>query len=141
MAKIPFSEPVKSSKTPVSVPPSRKDLIRFRFDQVDNKHWPLRKISNDHHERLLKRLAYFETLTVQDAISNKLLADYDMSQCPNKTATSVLAQRDEPADSLCRLSIEPSGPLRLHGIRVGHEFHVLWWDPKHEVWPENKNVR
>ena len=138
--KAPISAEVASSKTPVSVQPARNEMIRFRFGEVDDKHWPLKKISTDHHERLLKRLAYFETLTVADAIANKLLADYDMSQCPNKTAKKILAQREDPTDALCRLTIGPSGSLRLHGIRVANEFHVLWWDPKHEVWPD-KNVR
>ncbi|MDX3183535.1 hypothetical protein PV334_20015 [Streptomyces sp. ME02-7008A-1] len=30
------------------------------------------------------------------------------------------------------------GPGRLWGFLVGNVFHVVWWDPRHEVWPSKK---
>lgn len=24
---------------------------------------------------------------------------------------------------------------RLYGFLLGHVFHVVWWDPDHEIWP------
>jgi hypothetical protein len=38
------------------------------------------------------------------------------------------------------LAIDPYRKLRLLGIGEGHEFHIVWWDPKHEIWP-GKNIR
>jgi hypothetical protein len=27
------------------------------------------------------------------------------------------------------------GAPRLYGFLVGHVFHIVWWDPDHEIWP------
>lgn len=32
-----------------------------------------------------------------------------------------------------------SGPERIWGIRVGHVFHVLWWDARHTVYPSDRD--
>jgi hypothetical protein len=32
-----------------------------------------------------------------------------------------------------------SGQKRLWGFRVGHVFHVVWWDPGHLVYPTEPN--
>lgn len=131
-----------TGKQPVQAPTNVEERkLRFRFDIVDHRHWPLRKIRPPEHERLLKRLKYFEAMSVADAKSNNALADYDMGDCPNKNAAEILRKAFDGQDSLTRLTIEPSGPGRLFGIREAHEFHVLWWDQNHEVWPEGKTVR
>ncbi|MEV5686564.1 hypothetical protein AB0L68_25685 [Streptomyces sp. NPDC052164] len=31
--------------------------------------------------------------------------------------------------------LEFTGTQRLYGFPVGNVFHVLWWDPSHEVYP------
>jgi hypothetical protein len=90
---------------------------------------------------LLKRLGYFEGLTVSEAKSNNLLVQYDMTECPNTAAKKRLANQYDGLDSITRLTVEPAGSLRLHGILEGNEFHIVWWDPKHDIWPEGKNVR
>jgi hypothetical protein len=35
-------------------------------------------------------------------------------------------------------SLRLSGRERLWGIRERHIFKILWWDPKHEVYPVKK---
>jgi hypothetical protein len=131
-----------AGKEPRASPDSFEDQrLRFRFDLVDEKHWQLHKIQTADHLKLLKRLKHFETLTVGDAKKSSILADYDMSKCPNKNAQRILQNTFEGQDSLARLLVEPSGALRLFGIREGNEIHVLWWDPKHDIWPEGKVVR
>ncbi|MFC1416387.1 hypothetical protein [Streptacidiphilus cavernicola] len=30
------------------------------------------------------------------------------------------------------------GACRLYGFLEGNVFHVLWWDPNHEIWPYEK---
>jgi hypothetical protein len=35
-------------------------------------------------------------------------------------------------------SLRLSGKERLWGIRENHIFKILWWDPKHEVYPVDK---
>lgn len=89
----------------------------------------------------MKRLKYFESLTLEQAQQNKVIGEYDMVDCLNKSATKVLAQQYEGQDTLTKLVIEPSGAGRLFAIREGHELHVLWWHANHEVWPEGKTKR
>lgn len=41
-------------------------------------------------------------------------------------------ERDDIDDLVeIRLGNKP----RVWGVRRGHVFHVLWWDPDHTVWP------
>ncbi len=77
-------------------------------------------------------------MTLEQALRSGAIADYDMSDCPNKTAQKVLANQYDGQDSMTKLVIEPSGSLRLFGIRNGHEIHIIWWDPNHDIWPEDK---
>jgi hypothetical protein len=129
-----------SGKQAVSSPPEPDKFLRFRFGRLDHDKWALCKIDKQHHKRLLDRLAYFEQMTVAQAKSNEVLADYDMSECRNQAAKRRLASRYESLDALSRLTVDPSGKLRLLGIREDNEFHIVWWDPNHEIWPD-KNVR
>jgi hypothetical protein len=42
------------------------------------------------------------------------------------------------ADQTTISALRISGERRLWGFRVGNIFHVIWWDPHHEVWPSEK---
>ncbi|MDF3310949.1 hypothetical protein P3H15_38775 [Rhodococcus sp. T2V] len=141
VAKMPVGTPRAFEKLPTSAPADEDQQLRFRFGLVDERNWPLSKISREHFSRLLKRLAYFENLTVAQAKSNNLLADYDVSVCPNKSVPKILTLSHAGRDDLCRLTVAPSGDNRLFGFREGSEFHILWWDPNHDVWPEGKIKR
>jgi hypothetical protein len=80
-------------------------------------------------------------MTVNQARTQQLLVDYDMADCPNKAARQRLNNRHDGQDSISRLTIAPSESLRLLGIREGNKFHIVWWDPTHDVWPEGRQVR
>lgn len=126
-------------KRPAAAPSRHEEQqIRFRFGRLDHGKWALCEIDRAHHRRVLDRLAYFEQMTVGQAKQNGILSDYDMKDCKNKQATKRLAEQYDGQDSLCCLKIAPSESLRLLGIRELNEFHVVWWDPAHEVWPEGK---
>jgi hypothetical protein len=131
----------RPEKRAYSSPTPPDENLRFRFGRLDHDKWALCKIDRKHHKRLLERLAHFEKMTVGQARANNLLADYDMSDCRNKSARTRLNNQYNGQDSLCRLTIAPGESLRLLGIREGNEFHIVWWDPNHEVWPEGKQVR
>jgi hypothetical protein len=45
-------------------------------------------------------------------------------------------QRDD-VDHL--VNIRLTGVERIWGVRRGNACHLLWWDPRHEVWPAPKN--
>ncbi|KIR64953.1 hypothetical protein TK50_05265 [Micromonospora haikouensis] len=44
---------------------------------------------------------------------------------------------DEVTDELFRFRL--SGVKRLWGFRADEVFHVLWWDPDHQVCPTDRN--
>lgn len=108
---------------------------------LDHQQWPLHGISKSDHKRMLIRLKYLESLTLAQALSQKIIGDYDMSECPNKSARTRLANEYEGLDSLTKIVVEPSGAMRLFARRIGAELHLIWWDPKHDVWPEGKQRR
>jgi hypothetical protein len=125
------------AKTPHSVTPP-DEQIRFRFGKLDHHKWPLAAITKTHHQRLLKRLAAFEEMTVKQARENGALSDYDMADCKNRQAAQRLAQQYEGCDTLCCLRVAPGEAMRLMGIREGNQFHIIWWDPNHQVWAEGQ---
>ncbi|MGW0780367.1 hypothetical protein [Streptomyces sp. NPDC002913] len=56
---------------------------------------------------------------------------------PNKAALARLdALGLSDMTTIWKLRI--GGPGRLWGFLVGNVFHVVWWDPHHEVWPSTK---
>ncbi|WP_448811712.1 hypothetical protein [Agromyces bauzanensis] len=114
--------------------------IRFRFDAIDHDgDWSLLDISRDDHAALLTFMANIETMTAGELFrpGHRLCKVYsDMSECPNEAVQRRLAERFQGLDHMARLEID--GLKRLYGVRTGHEFHIIWWDPKHEVWPSTK---
>ena len=55
----------------------------------------------------------------------------------NQTPQDRLAKYYErEGDALARFRL--GGTERLYGFLVGNEFHILWWDPNHEVWPSTR---
>ncbi|WP_157930772.1 hypothetical protein [Glycomyces xiaoerkulensis] len=34
--------------------------------------------------------------------------------------------------------LRTNGPGRLYGYRVGCVFHLVFWDPRHEIWPSQR---
>ena len=50
-----------------------------------------------------------------------------------KEAKRRLENREIETDEL--ISLRMGTKKRLWGIREGSVFHILWWDPEHQVWP------
>lgn len=53
-----------------------------------------------------------------------------------KEAQQRLKNRDIHAEAL--ISLRMTAKKRIWGIREGTVFHLLWWDPEHEVCPTEK---
>lgn len=51
-------------------------------------------------------------------------------------AHHVAKYYEREGDALARFRL--GGTERLYGFLVGNEFHILWWDPNHEVWPSTR---
>lgn len=116
--------------------------LTFRFDCLDLEnecHWSLANVSPTDQLDLLKHMRQYEAMTVGDLRSGNLSAfkSYpDFSSCPNKDAVDRLATLYGGYDSIARFRL--SSKKRLYGFLVENEFHLLWWDPNHEVWPSKK---
>lgn len=117
--------------------------IVFRFDCVDLEAdcpWSLAHMSDEEHRLLLLKMRDFEKATVGEIISPSYQAFTcypDFTQCPNQTPQDRLAKYYErEGDALARFRL--GGTERLYGFLVGNEFHILWWDPNHEVWPSTR---
>lgn len=115
--------------------------LRFRLDQIDYQTLPLHKIKPARHERLLRKLASLENWTVKQARDNEVLAFYDIADIPNKSLRDILIKRFDGRDNIACLKVERSQAGRLLGFCDDNEFHILWWDPDHDVWPQGKNRR
>jgi hypothetical protein len=144
--------PFKSVKTPVvAVATGRKRIpvteplaedvkdrhIRFRFDMVDHEaEWSLLDIDRSSHMELLKFIKDVETMTVGECEKpgdDRYKTYKDLSGCPNSKVLERLVEEFEGLDYVSRFRL--TGKKRLYGLLTGHEFHVLWWDPEHLVWP------
>lgn len=113
--------------------------LRFRFGKLDHKNWPLYRARGSDLERLLKKMAQIESLTLKQARDNGVVADYgNLNECPNKT---VQGKVPPEVDSITKIVIEKSGAGRMFAHRILNELHIIWYDPKHEVWPEGKTRR
>ena len=63
--------------------------------------------------------------------------DYDIEDIPIQDARDrldAIGLADMTKISVFRLS----GVLRLYGFRRENVFHVVWWDPPHQIWPSVK---
>jgi hypothetical protein len=113
-----------------------KQPIIVRFNETDREGpWCLSRITPEHHLNLLQFLHKIENMTVQEIFTDGDLGiDYQVADLPSKVARDRLfeIQREDEV-RISRLRIQ--GRPRLYGFRRDPHFHVLWWDPEHEIWP------
>lgn len=114
--------------------------MRFVFKQADDQKWPLHGIQKAHWKRLLKKLADLESMTFDQALSNHIATQCDLATCSNQQARRRLLDRYE-SDSAVEFRIAHSESMRLWALRYGREFHIIWWDPNHEVYPDGGRNR
>lgn len=118
---------------------AEKQTIVIRFNRTDlGGPWCLTKISQPDHALLLDKIKSIETMTVHEVFNGNPGKDYEIDQLPNADAARRL-EDDLPysdQDQISRLQI--AGKQRLYGFRQGNNFHVLWWDPEHEIWPSKR---
>ena len=118
--------------------------IIFRFDCLDlddDCPWPMSRMTEREHRDVLLKLADFEKSTVGELRSSSYRAFTiynDFSSCPNTKAVDRLGEKYETGqtDAIARFRL--SGKKMLYGFLVGNEFHIIWWDPEHEIWPSKK---
>jgi hypothetical protein len=63
--------------------------------------------------------------------------EYNVEEIPTRPALArldAIGLADMTKISVLRLG----GQQRLYGFRDRNVFHLVWWDPRHEIWPSHK---
>lgn len=116
------------------------DRLCWRFTHVDHEgQWSFREVAGAELGEIMECLAKFETMTVSEAFcgSGYPAKDYDVAAIPTAAARErleAIGLADMTKISVFRLNSEK----RLYGFRCGNVFHIVWWDPRHEIWPSKR---
>jgi hypothetical protein len=136
----PRSESRKEPPRPARLPAASTsaDRLCWRFSHTDHDGpWCFHELDSADLCRVLTQLAGFESMTAAEAFGGSPGKDYEVEHIPNRRARDRLVSlglADQTVISRFRLS----GRERLYGFRLDNVFHVVWWDPRHEVWPSEK---
>lgn len=136
-----FAPNVKTKEVPTrSVLPGAEtsdSRICWRFCHVDHDGpWGFEKVDPQTLRWLMERLSLVESMTINQLFHSGGYpgADYDVASIPNAVALGRLEEIGlSDMTKVHRLRF--TGTARLYGFLVDHVFHIIWWDPNHEVWP------
>jgi hypothetical protein len=115
------------------------DRICWRFSRVDNDGpWGLKALDQAALTALLDAICKFESMKIGELFHSGGYPgkDYEVAKLPTTQAHTRLDAIGLP-DMTKIWALRPQGEPRLWGFLVNNVFHVVWWDPKHEVWPSN----
>lgn len=119
---------------------SSGERLCWRFMHFDYEGpWGFNGMSGPEICQLMKCLAKFETMTAGEAFPGNGYPgkDYVIEEIPNGDARDrldAIGLADMTKISVFRVG----GEQRLYGFRTANVFHVVWWDPLHQVWPSRK---
>lgn len=110
----------------------------WRLSQIDwDGPWCPSKCKEAGIRDILNRLTGFESMSwtqIQSGSGSHLVGAEGIIKEARQRLTQL--KKDDWADQLT--SLRMSGKERLWGFLRGGVFHVLWWDPEHEVFPSQK---
>ena len=87
--------------------------------------------------RVLQQLGAFESMTISEVFKGSPGKDYNVEEIPTRQARDRLyAIGLADMTKISRLQL--GGQERLYGFRADNVFHVIWWDPEHQIWPSRK---
>ncbi|MEV5182885.1 hypothetical protein AB0K88_24305 [Streptomyces werraensis] len=114
---------------------SSHERVCWRFTHADMEgRWGLQQFTTESWHAVLGRLVQFETMTVQEIRESSVYTEYDL---PSGLLPEALRRLEDlnlgDMTKIGRFRIW-SKP-RLYGFMEGNVFHVLWWDPEHEIYP------
>lgn len=115
-----------------SFPSWRFELLKreplFGWEEISSADW-------DH---IALKLCEFETMTIAELTSggHPLKTYANPHEIPNADVRKRFKSEYSDRDQIHRFRL--TGPARLYGFRKGSVFELLWWDPKHKIWPTKK---
>jgi hypothetical protein len=132
-----LQKPVKNNKfSRVSQQPSSdQEKLSWQISMLDFEG-PWGEVDAETLRYIHGKLAQFETMTWAE-INNPNTGCHpikvkDLCSEAQKRLTEIQITEEEI------FSLRLSGKERLWGIRECHIFKILWWDPRHEVYPVSK---
>lgn len=111
----------------------------WRFNQIDREgNWSPVNIDPAHISNLFEKMASFETMTVGEifAPGSEHGKSYEIASMPAHSQKRLQELERDDETEIVRLRC--GGAPRLYGFLREHVFHILWWDPLHQVWPSSK---
>lgn len=119
---------------------SSRNRPSWRFGLADKEGpWALNGCDAGTVHGLIEKLRQFETMTSAELErSGETLKHYSVDGLPTREALNRLAELN--LDDQTRISrLRLDGKTRLYGfLDEDCTFHVVWWDPEHEIWPSCK---
>ena|SRR5271154_6078203 len=114
-----------------------EDRLCWRFTHVDNAGpWGFGQVDGPTLCQILGHLKAFESMTLNAVFHSGGYPgkDYDVEAIPNSAAAECLEEAGL-ADQTKIWVLRLGGKPRLYGFLLGNVFHVVFWDPEHEIWP------
>jgi hypothetical protein len=111
------------------------ERVCWRFTHVDHGgRWGFDRMAPEVLCEILQKLAHCESITVNELRNTRrFFKEYDLPGGLCKEALDRLtAMGRDDQTKIHRL--EFTGTQRLYGFLEDNVFHVVWWDPSHEVY-------
>lgn len=129
--------PTKNHKVPPSVkhePTINGDYLTWRFSFADRNHpeWGWNHLTGNELEEVLNKFHEFETMS-QKSLHRGGNHEYPLSNLPQKAHNRLIEIQKDDWDQI--MSFRISGAKRVWCLKSGTLMRVLWWDPKHTVYP------
>ncbi|WP_007025227.1 hypothetical protein [Saccharomonospora iraqiensis] len=129
------SKVVPSSAVPPGVHNSGERLC-WRFKHVDHdSRWRFDEGMSEQWRELMTKMAHCESMTVHELRnSSRFFKEYDLPSGLLQEALDRLTTLR--LDEMTKIQrFEFTGTQRLYGFLHDNVFHVIWWDPHHEIFP------
>ena len=118
---------------------SGRKTIVWRFGWADEGgEWDPNNLPPHKLKHLLGKLRSFESMTVNEIFHSGREEGkcYEIAAMGSKVIRRLSELQRDDEDLIYRLRI--TGPERLYGFLRDEVFHIVWWDPKHQVYPSTK---
>lgn len=140
--------PKTGSTSKIFIPKTSKDdKVVWRFHRVDKAGdfaFDINRL-DFNHKLVFDKLLSYSTMTWQEierATHDKGKSKNHVIRNAQEDISKKAWQRleamhlENEADSLFSFALV--NLVRVWGLKLGNEFHVLWYDPKHEVFPTSR---
>jgi len=127
-------KPIIPSRWPSDTESGRRIAWRIGDAELEGP-WPWTALTAADARRVHAFLSQMEKLTWDDACrgGTPRIKLERVRDAPQAVKDRLIETQRDDVDELVNLRL--SGVERVWGVRRGNACHILWWDPRHEVWP------